>query len=147
MDASMKPNGPPCQMGHDDDLAERYVRRVLSDADRDVFELHYFNCDPCSALVSGLQLAGAAMKELQIVVFSPGLPLVSVSLGTAPVIIGRAHNANIRLDDPSVSSIHAVVRLGSGGVTIEDYGSTNGTRVNNHAGAAPTIFCLPLCQN
>src|SRR4051794_39994854 len=48
--------------------------------------------------------------------------------------VGRAAEASIRLDDPDVSRLHAVLRVaaaGSGGTTVHDLGSTNGTTVDD----------------
>jgi two-component system, NtrC family, response regulator AtoC len=47
---------------------------------------------------------------------------------TGELVIGRASNADVRIDHPSVSREHAVLRLGPP-ITIEDLGSANGTRL------------------
>ena len=48
------------------------------------------------------------------------------------VIVGRGEAASFQLRDASVSRDHAAFRLPTGGgITVEDLGSTNGTRVNN----------------
>ncbi len=44
------------------------------------------------------------------------------------VVIGRAEDADLRIDLPAISRRHAVVRLGPP-ISIEDQGSANGTRV------------------
>jgi two-component system, NtrC family, response regulator AtoC len=44
------------------------------------------------------------------------------------VVIGRSAEADIRIDDPSISRRHAVLHLGPP-LSIEDLGSANGTRV------------------
>src|ERR1041384_7874619 len=44
------------------------------------------------------------------------------------LVIGRASDAYLRVDHPSVSREHAVLRLGTP-ITIEDLGSANGTRL------------------
>lgn len=47
------------------------------------------------------------------------------------IVIGRASDAAIRLDDSQVSRMHARIRPdGDGGYVIEDLGSRNGTMVN-----------------
>ncbi len=46
------------------------------------------------------------------------------------ITIGRTTEADIVLDNPSVSRIHAVVELDNGENYITDIGSTNGTWVN-----------------
>jgi two-component system, NtrC family, response regulator AtoC len=44
------------------------------------------------------------------------------------LVIGRASDADVRVDHPSVSREHAILRLGTP-ITIEDLGSANGTRL------------------
>ena len=53
-----------------------------------------------------------------------------ITLADAPITIGRAADAELRLSDTSVSRRHAEVRRTGDGWTIVDLGSTNGTRVN-----------------
>src|SRR4051812_48306669 len=54
-------------------------------------------------------------------------------LADLPMTIGRATDATIRVSDTSVSRRHAEIRPGTGGWTVVDLGSTNGTRVNGTA--------------
>lgn len=54
----------------------------------------------------------------------------SVELTQELVIIGRGSEADVKIDDPSVSRRHAMLRLHPI-PTIVDLGSTNGTRVNS----------------
>jgi diguanylate cyclase (GGDEF)-like protein len=52
-------------------------------------------------------------------------------LGGSQIIIGRATDADIRLDDDGVSRTHAKMDCAAGGeITLADMGSTNGTFVN-----------------
>jgi DNA-binding NtrC family response regulator len=44
------------------------------------------------------------------------------------VVIGRGSDCDVRIDDPSVSRRHAVIRAGET-MTVEDLGSSNGTHV------------------
>src|SRR4051794_38492443 len=46
-------------------------------------------------------------------------------------IIGRAAEADLRLNDPGVSRKHAEIRLENGDFTLVDMGSTNGVRLND----------------
>lgn len=51
---------------------------------------------------------------------------------TSDIIVGRGDSATFQLRDASVSREHAAFGVPlDGGVTVEDLGSTNGTRVNN----------------
>lgn len=44
--------------------------------------------------------------------------------------LGRSRRADLRLADPEVSSLHARLRLGPDGATVEDLGAKNGLLVN-----------------
>src|SRR2546423_13056716 len=48
----------------------------------------------------------------------------------AEVTVGRSPSATLRSEDPSVSRLHAKVRVANGQAHISDLGSHNGTRVN-----------------
>jgi predicted component of type VI protein secretion system len=48
------------------------------------------------------------------------------------LLIGRAPRADLRLDHPSVSREHAVVRQGGSNWTVTDTGSRNGTQLNGN---------------
>lgn len=44
--------------------------------------------------------------------------------------LGRSRRADLRLPDPGASRLHARLRVGPAGVTVEDLGAKNGLRVN-----------------
>lgn len=46
------------------------------------------------------------------------------------LVVGRAAECALQLDDPAVSRRHAAVRLDAHGLTVRDLGSTNGTQVD-----------------
>jgi pSer/pThr/pTyr-binding forkhead associated (FHA) protein len=46
------------------------------------------------------------------------------------ILVGRAPNADLRLDDPQVSRLHARIEMRDDGVYVEDLDSRNGTRVD-----------------
>ncbi len=50
------------------------------------------------------------------------------------IVLGSGRDADLRLEDPTVSRRHCRLHAGTGGLALEDLGSTNGTRI----GAAPT---------
>jgi hypothetical protein len=52
------------------------------------------------------------------------------ALGPGGLVIGRARDCDIVVDDPSVSRRHAEVRPQEGGFGVADLGSTNGTLLN-----------------
>lgn len=66
------------------------------------------------------------------------------------VVIGRASDAAIRLDDTSASRHHARVDISDGEAWIVDLGSRNGTRVNGESVAEPRALLsgdvLTLCS-
>ncbi len=46
------------------------------------------------------------------------------------ILIGRDPNADVRIDDPRVSRLHARIEMRDDGVYVEDLGSRNGTLVD-----------------
>jgi transcriptional regulator with AAA-type ATPase domain len=58
--------------------------------------------------------------------------VLSITLPPAGCItLGRSPDADVKLDDPSVSRVHARLHLLGSGVAIEDLGSANGTRLGS----------------
>src|SRR5882724_8864767 len=53
------------------------------------------------------------------------------TLGDAPLVIGRASDCNIRINDHSVSRRHARIQPGADGYYAVDLQSTNGTYIND----------------
>jgi DNA-binding winged helix-turn-helix (wHTH) protein len=53
-------------------------------------------------------------------------------LSEGPNLVGRDHDCSVRIESPTLSRHHARIVVTSGGATIEDLGSKNGTRVNQH---------------
>jgi pSer/pThr/pTyr-binding forkhead associated (FHA) protein len=47
-----------------------------------------------------------------------------------PITIGRSDDAQLRLNDPHASRLHAFIDVEEGTPFVEDLGSRNGTRVN-----------------
>lgn len=62
-------------------------------------------------------------------------------LGTAPLVIGRAEDADVRFPIPSVSRHHARVAPGPDGFVVTDLGSGNGTRVNGELLTGNHVLC------
>jgi predicted component of type VI protein secretion system len=60
----------------------------------------------------------------------PDNSIVEFPLKAEQSIIGRSSRCDVRIKHPGISSEHAVVRQVAGSATLEDMGSTNGTRVN-----------------
>jgi pSer/pThr/pTyr-binding forkhead associated (FHA) protein len=49
------------------------------------------------------------------------------------ILVGRAPSADLRIDEPNVSRLHARIELRDDGVYVEDLGSRNGTAVGGIA--------------
>jgi DNA segregation ATPase FtsK/SpoIIIE, S-DNA-T family len=74
--------------------------------------------------------------------FAPSLPASKIKVLTGgavdtiaglsdrPMVVGRSHDAHLRLDDEGVSRTHCKVYLRDGLIYVEDLGSANGTLVN-----------------
>ncbi|HEY6174362.1 MAG TPA: sigma 54-interacting transcriptional regulator [Kofleriaceae bacterium] len=76
---------------------------------------------------SEVDASGAARSPALLLVVGDGA-ISTHALGPADLTIGRAASCDVRLDHPALSRRHAVLRAGPP-PTIEDLGSTNGTRV------------------
>jgi 3-deoxy-7-phosphoheptulonate synthase len=74
--------------------------------------------------------------------------LVRISEGVVPeayplgdvATVGRAHSANVRVDDVGVSRVHARLRRVGGAYVVEDLGSANGTLLNGGLVSRPTVL-------
>jgi pSer/pThr/pTyr-binding forkhead associated (FHA) protein len=62
-------------------------------------------------------------------VIDDGATIATRRLGRR-ILVGRAASADVRIDDPRVSRLHARIEMRDDGVYVEDLGSRNGTYVN-----------------
>ncbi len=60
----------------------------------------------------------------------PDKTIVEFPLKAEQNLIGRSSRCDIRIKHPGISAEHAVIRVLPASATLEDLGSTNGTRVN-----------------
>lgn len=67
----------------------------------------------------------------------PGDPILLP--GKARVTVGRTPENDLQVDESFMSRQHAVIKLGEGGITVEDAGSTNGVFVNDRRVRRHTI--------
>ncbi|WP_285703256.1 FHA domain-containing protein [Microtetraspora sp. NBRC 16547] len=63
-----------------------------------------------------------------------------LSVGPGRRSLGRGHAADLRLDDPHLSSIHAALSQAGGQTSVEDLGSRNGTLVNGEPVRRPRVL-------
>jgi pSer/pThr/pTyr-binding forkhead associated (FHA) protein len=83
--------------------------------------------EPAATLTVPPELPGDRARLLVI----DGASSVVVELPAAGVVtIGRAPDCELRLSDTACSRRHAQLHIDGGGLTLEDLGSHNGTRVN-----------------
>ena len=77
----------------------------------------------------GLDLGAGVEPQLEVVAamgYEPGT-VIDISEG---VTLGRAGSADIHVEDPFASSVHARIFARNGFMYVEDMGSTNGTYLN-----------------
>ncbi len=76
----------------------------------------------------GRKDAGAPPQPLRTLVVTEGsLKGTTIALGQAPILIGRAPECTLVLEDDYASGRHARLSLQQGTWMVEDLGSTNGT--------------------
>src|SRR5262249_47238663 len=63
--------------------------------------------------------------------FKNGQLIREDTLTQAVIKVGKVPSAHLRIDDESVSRMHAVIEVGSREVSLIDLGSTRGTFVND----------------
>jgi hypothetical protein len=76
-----------------------------------------------------MDLSAGVEPRLQVVAamgYEPGA-IIDISEG---VTLGRAGSADIHVEDPFASSVHARIFVRNGFMYVEDMGSTNGTYLN-----------------
>ncbi|MCZ6603134.1 MAG: FHA domain-containing protein, partial [Planctomycetota bacterium] len=75
--------------------------------------------------------AGASRKPAFFIEAIEGnLAGTKIDIGSEPITFGRHKKNRVVLTDPGVSNYHAILTLDSGGPTVTDLSSTNGSRVN-----------------
>lgn len=74
-----------------------------------------------------LAVAGNPMVPTTLVVTAGSLAGTRLRLGSMPILIGRAEDSTLVLDDDYASTRHARIIPQGNGYAVEDLGSTNGT--------------------
>ncbi|BDE05883.1 hypothetical protein WPS_11590 [Vulcanimicrobium alpinum] len=73
--------------------------------------------------------------RIELTVFHAGT--IKTSRFGRRILVGRAPSADLRLDDPQVSRLHARIEMRDDGVYVDDLGSRNGTLVDGRPVTAP----------
>ena len=76
----------------------------------------------------------------KLVIVEGALTGTVVPLGASPIVIGRAPDATVVLDDDFVSTHHAQLTPNGVHWMVEDLGSTNGTWIDRTRISAPTVL-------
>lgn len=71
------------------------------------------------------------MSQPRLVCITGPLAGHSFPIGDRSLLLGRAQEADVRLEDPDVSRFHAEVRVLNGAIWVQDRGSRNGVFVND----------------
>jgi hypothetical protein len=82
--------------------------------------------------------AGRTAAPSHLLVTEGGLTGTRIGLTGAPVLIGRAHDSTLVLEDDYASTRHARISLQDGLWVVEDLGSTNGTYLGQRKVDGPT---------
>ena len=93
------------------------------------------------ALVPGRRTqtrSGRSRTARQLIVTQGALAGTRVSLDARPILIGRADDSTLVLDDDYASTRHARIALMGEEWYVEDLGSTNGTYLDRAKVTAPT---------
>jgi hypothetical protein len=99
---------------------------------------------------SGTGTNGAARPApgtpTHLLVTEGGLTGTRIGLTGAPVLIGRANDSTLVLEDDYASTRHARISLQDGAWVVEDLGSTNGTYLGNRKvdGPIPLEIGVPV---
>jgi Inner membrane component of T3SS, cytoplasmic domain len=81
------------------------------------------------------EVAGGPPRQL--VVTAGSLAGTRIPLGSAPILIGRAEDSSLVLDDDYASTRHARLTLQGSSYWLEDLGSTNGTYLDRTRVSTP----------
>ena len=93
---------------------------------------------PGGSKVPGKQARGKSKAPRQMVVTHGALAGTRISLEGRPIMIGRADDSTLVLDDDYASTRHARLSLRGTDWYVEDLGSTNGTYLDRAKVTGPT---------
>jgi hypothetical protein len=98
-----------------------------------------FSREEVSQLIDDAADEHASGSRAELTGLSSGVSGQSFSLGSTRIIVGRAENCDLRLEDSSVSSEHARIVRDSAGWRVVNLLSTNGTFVNDRKVSSSAI--------
>jgi pSer/pThr/pTyr-binding forkhead associated (FHA) protein len=75
--------------------------------------------------------ATEGMAVIDLVVLSGSRAGACFGIPDVPVVIGRSLEANVRIDDPWISNMHALIEPRAGELWVVDLGSRNGTFIDD----------------
>ncbi|MEV0082460.1 FHA domain-containing protein [Saccharopolyspora sp. NPDC050642] len=93
---------------------------------------------PGASRLPGKQARGKSKAPRQMVVTHGALAGTRISLDGRPILIGRADDSTLVLDDDYASTRHARLSLRGSDWYVEDLGSTNGTYLDRAKVTGPT---------
>ncbi|MDI2032653.1 FHA domain-containing protein [Saccharopolyspora sp. TS4A08] len=93
---------------------------------------------PGASRAPGKQPRGKSKAPRQMVVTHGALAGTRISLDGRPILIGRADDSTLVLDDDYASTRHARLSLRGSDWYVEDLGSTNGTYLDRAKVTGPT---------
>jgi two-component system, NtrC family, response regulator AtoC len=85
---------------------------------------------PATTALNNLASHEGPVGTVRLVVLGRGNPVTYALPSEGEVLVGRSENADVRIDEDSISRRHAILRIGDN-LTVEDLGSLNGTRVRD----------------
>lgn len=103
---------------------------VVNRASKDPRRQQRPSSNPADPARLGAQRTDPAVTATSLVVTAGPLRGTSITLGSTPVLIGRAPECTLVVDDDYASNRHARVYERDGEWMVEDLGSTNGTLVS-----------------
>jgi DNA-binding winged helix-turn-helix (wHTH) protein len=106
------------------------IRRALDESAREpryLRTMHRFGYWFAAEVTEGASSANRSQHTRQMYVTTADRQF---PLAEGPLVIGRAHDADIRIDAGGVSRHHARITVGRDATRVEDLGSKNGTYLN-----------------
>jgi FHA domain-containing protein len=99
---------------------------------------------PGASRLPGKQARGRSKSPRQMVVTHGALAGTHISLDGRPILIGRADDSTLVLDDDYASTRHARLSFRGSDWYVEDLGSTNGTYLDRAKVTGPTKVPLDV---